>query len=102
MVRPLDAERADTVKRAVNTILYQAESPKLNIPKEERDALKSLNEDSTIMVLPVDKSRANIVPDTDTYHAKRSALIETALYQSLKGAVSLGFYSCFVTTLVKL
>ena len=42
-VSSLDAERADTVRRAVNTILQQAEPPKPNITKEERDALKSLN-----------------------------------------------------------
>jgi len=42
-VSSLDAERPDTVRRAVNTILQQAEPPKPNITKEERDALKSLN-----------------------------------------------------------
>ena len=41
-VRSLDLERADTVRRAVNTILQQAEPPKPNITKKERDALRSL------------------------------------------------------------
>ena len=82
-VRSLDAERADTVRRAVNTILQQAEPPKPNITKEERDALKSLKEDNTIMILPAAKGRANVVLDTDTYHAKMSALIETGPYQPL-------------------
>ena len=50
-----DAERADTVRRAVNTILQQAEPPKPNVTKEERDALKSLKEDNTSMTLPADK-----------------------------------------------
>ena len=82
-VRSLDAERADTVRRAVNTILQQAESPKSNITKEERAPLKSLKEDNTIMILPAAKGRANVVLDTDTYHAKMSALIETGPYQPL-------------------
>ena len=82
-VRSLDAEPADTVRRAVNTILQQVEPPKPNITKEERDALKSLKEDNTIMILPADKGRASVVLDTDTYHAKMSALIETGPYQPL-------------------
>ena len=77
------AERADTVRRAVNTILQQAEPPKPNITKEERAALKSLKEDNTIMILPADKGRASVVLDTGTYHAKMSALIETGPYQPL-------------------
>lgn len=41
-VRPLDAERADTVRRAVNDIIQQAEPPKPNITKEMQDAFQSL------------------------------------------------------------
>ena len=53
-VRQLDAEQADTVRRAVNGILQQAELPEPNITKEMRDALKSLKEDQSIMVLPAE------------------------------------------------
>ena len=35
------------------------------------------------MILPADKGRASVVLDTDTYHAKMSALIETGPYQPL-------------------
>ena len=55
-----------------------------NIAKEVRDALKSLKEDESIMVLPADKGRANVVMDTDTYRAKMSTLIENGPYQLLK------------------
>ena len=75
-VGQLDAEQADTDRRAVNGILQQAEPPKPNITKEMRDALKSLKEDESIMVLPVDKGRTSVVMDTDTYRAKISTLIE--------------------------
>ena len=75
-VGQLDAEQADTVRRAVNGILQQAEPSKPNITKEMRDALKSLKEDESIMVLPADKGRASVVMDTDTYRAKISTLIE--------------------------
>jgi len=39
-VRSLNTEGADNVRRAVNTILQQAEPPKPNITKEDRDAHK--------------------------------------------------------------
>ena len=48
-----------------------------------RDALKSLKEDESIMVLPADKGRASVVMDTDTYQAKMSTLIENGPYQLL-------------------
>ena len=69
-VRQLDAEQADTVRRAVNGILL-------------RDALKSLKEDESITVLPADKGRASVVMDTATYRAKISTLIENGPYQLL-------------------
>ena len=82
-VRQLDAEQADTVRRAVNGILQQAEPPEPNITKEMRDALKNLKEDESIMVLPTNKGRASVVMDTDTYRAKMSTLIENGPYQLL-------------------
>ena len=82
-VRQLDAEQADTVRRAVNVILQQAEPPEHNITKEMRDALKSLKEDESIMVLPADKERASVVMDTDSHRAKMSTLIENGPYQLL-------------------
>ena len=82
-VRKLDTGQADTVKRAVNGMLRQAEPPEPNITKEMRDALKSLKEDESIIVLPADKGRASVVMDTDTYRAKMSTLIENGPYQLL-------------------
>ena len=49
-----------TVRGAVNGILQQVEQPEPNITKEMRDALKSLREDESIMVLPADKGRASV------------------------------------------
>ncbi|XP_078375738.1 uncharacterized protein LOC144659173 [Oculina patagonica] len=48
-----------------------------------RDALKSLKEDESIMVLPADKGRASVVMGADTYRTKMSTLIETGPYQRL-------------------
>ena len=82
-IRQLDAEQADTVRRAVNGILQQAKPPEPNITKEMRDALKSLKEDESIMVLSADKGHVSVLMDTDTYRAKMSTLIENGPYQLL-------------------
>ncbi|KAL9965123.1 hypothetical protein ACROYT_G028877 [Oculina patagonica] len=82
-VRQLNTEQADLVRRAVNSILQQAEPPEPNITKEMRDGLKSLKEDDSIMILPADKGRASVVLDTDTYRTKMSTLIENGPYQLL-------------------
>ena len=76
-------EQTDTVRRAVNGILQQAEPPEPNITREIRDALKSLKEDESIMVHPADKGRASVVMDIDTYRAKMSTLIENGPYKLL-------------------
>ena len=82
-VRQLDAEQADTVRRAVNGILQQAEPPEPNITKEMRDAFKSLKKEESIMDLAGDKGRASLLMDTDTYRAKMSTLIKNGPYQLL-------------------
>jgi len=68
-IRSLDAERADTVRRAVNTILQQAESPKPTITKEEQDARKSLKEDNTIMILPADQGNSDFTVTNSAHSA---------------------------------
>ena len=82
-VRPLDAERADTVRRDVNTIFQQAKPLKPNITKEQQEALKSLKEDNSIMVVSAGKGRTRVVLDADTRRAKMSALIDSGPYPLL-------------------
>ena len=82
-VRQLDAERGDTFRRAFNGILQQAELQEPNITKEMQDAIESLKEDESIMVLPANKGRASVVMDADTYRAKMSTPIENGPYQLL-------------------
>ena len=69
-VRPLDTERADTVGRAVNSILKREQPPTPNITKEHQEALKSQKRDNSIKVLSAEKSRASVILDADIYHVK--------------------------------
>ena len=64
-IRPLDTEQADTVRRTVNNVLQKAVPPKPNITTEMRNALKSLKQDHSIMILPADKGCAIVVLDTE-------------------------------------
>jgi len=82
-VRQLDAEHADTVRRAVNSILQQAKPSEPNITKEMRYALNRPEEDDSIMILPADKGRPSVVMNANNYHAKMSSLIENGPYQLL-------------------
>ena len=63
-VRPLNVEQADNVRKAVNDILT---------------ALKK-----TTRSWSSDEGRASVCLDTDTYHAKMSALIGTGPYTLIK------------------
>lgn len=72
-IRTLHSEQADTIMRNVNNVLQQASLPKPNSPnitKEMREALKSLKQEESIMILPADKGRASMVLNTDIYHEK--------------------------------
>lgn len=82
-VRLLTEERADTVRKAVNIILEHAQLPTPNITKKQQDALKSLKEDNSIMVLPANEGRTSVILDAQIYQAKMTALIDSGPYQLL-------------------
>ena len=71
-----DAERADIVRRSVNTIFQQAQPPTPSITIGQQEALNSLKEG---VVLSCDKGRASVILHADTYHAKTSTLIDVYL-----------------------
>ena len=56
------------------TNLQKSEAPKLNISKEERLALKSLQSDENIIILLADKGDATVVMDKVEYSKKNRKL----------------------------
>ena len=54
-----------------------------NITREMRTALKSLKEDRSVMILPVDKGCAGVLLDANNYHKKMTSLIETGPYKTI-------------------
>ena len=66
-----NSEEATTLRTECTRILKSAKPPKSNISKEELQALSSLKQDSSIIILPADKGRSTVVMDKQQYHDNR-------------------------------
>ena len=76
--------RADELRWKVRQVLEKSKSPKPNITKEERLAIKSLQRDENIVILPADKGNATGVMDKAEYSNKLADLIENGGYCKVK------------------
>nr|XP_054761190.1 uncharacterized protein LOC129267565 [Lytechinus pictus] len=83
-ISKLTPEDRESLRKDIGTVLEQAKPPKSNITKDMEAALKSLKEDSTIMILPADKGRAAVILDTTTYRDKMDNLLSTGPYREIK------------------
>ena len=57
----LDGEVADLLRNEVVGILHNANPPKSNLTKQEREVLKSLKQNKDIVMLPADKGKEVVV-----------------------------------------
>ena len=76
--------RADELRWKVRQALEKSKSPKPNISKTERQALKSLEADKSIIILPADKGNAVVVIDRVEYSNKLADLICNVGYCKVK------------------
>ena len=59
--------------------------PKPNVTAEERKAIKKLQKETSIIILPADKGRATVIMDIDEYDAKLTEMLsDTNTYTKLK------------------
>ena len=65
-IQNLDCETIDSARREVKTVLTKAKLPKSNITYEQRRALKSSKEDTSITILPADNGHTSVVLNTET------------------------------------
>ena len=56
--------------------LNQAKPPKSNISKGERQALRTLAEEKSVMILPADKGKATVIMDTAEYEKKVKEMLQ--------------------------
>ena len=80
----LDKSEADQLRSEIVGTLKSAKPPTSNISKDERKAIKELQEEDSIMVLGADKGRATVVLDKSEYDNKMQALLsDTKTYVKL-------------------
>ena len=67
-VKDLEKEEADTIRAKVSLTLQNSKPPKDNLSKDERKALKELQSDTSIVILPADKGRSIVILNHEDYH----------------------------------
>ena len=82
-INVLSREDSEEIRREVCRSLNRAVPPKHNISKTERLALKSLRENSDIVVLPADKGNASVVLSSEEYRSKISELLSDSSYRPI-------------------
>ena len=78
-------ERKETVRAAIANVLRSAKPPSAaNVTPAERDALRKLETNADITILPADKGNATVILDTLDYVEKAKELLENPPFRKLK------------------
>ncbi|XP_062837651.1 uncharacterized protein LOC134299269 [Anolis carolinensis] len=80
----LPEEEAEEVRMETARILRNAKLPPSNITRKERQAIKDLNSDPEIIILPADKGNATVIMETKQYKEKIRQLLDPTIYKKLK------------------
>nr|XP_060622650.1 uncharacterized protein LOC132769734 [Anolis sagrei ordinatus] len=80
----LPEEEAEEVRAEAARILKKAKLPSSNITRKERQAIRDLNSDPDILILPADKGNATVIMHTEQYKEKIRKLLDPTIYRKLK------------------
>ena len=83
-IKDLEKEEADTIRAKVSLTLQNSKPPKDNLSKHELKALKELQSDTSIVILPADKGRSTVILNREDYLEKCMDHINNGPYQLLK------------------
>ena len=83
-VKDLEKEKAETIRAKASLTLLNSKPPKDNLSKDERKALKELQSDTSIVILPADKGRSTVILNREDYLEKCMDHINNGPYQLLK------------------
>ena len=83
-VKDLEKEEADMICAKVSLIRQNSKPPKDNLSKDERKALKKLQSDASIVILPTDKGRSTVILNCKDYFEKCMDHVNNGPYQLLK------------------
>ena len=80
-VKDLEKEEADTMRAKECLTLQNSKPPKDNLSKDERKALRELQSDTSIVILPADKGRSTVILNREDYLEKCMDHINNGSYQ---------------------
>ena len=80
----LPEERALEFRAEVKKCLQNAKKPRPNLSREQREALKKLREDDSIVILPADKGNATVVMNREDYDRKMADILDGGDYAVVK------------------
>ena len=80
-VKDLEKEEAYTIRAKVSLTLQNSKPPKDNLSKDERKALKELQSDTSIVILPAEKGRTTVILNREDYLEKCMNHISNGPYQ---------------------
>ena len=83
-VKDLEKEEADTVRANISLALQNSMPPKDNLSKDERKALKKLQPDTLIAILPADQGRFSVILNREDYLEICMGHINNSPYQLLE------------------
>ena len=83
-VKDLAKEESDTIHAKVSLTFQKSKPPKDNLFKDEHKALKELQSDLSIVILPADKGRSTFILNRENYLQKFIDHINNGPYQLLK------------------
>ncbi|XP_072043129.1 uncharacterized protein [Amphiura filiformis] len=82
--KKLTHPEAIQLRAKVTSALKSSKPPKSNLSKDERQAVKDLKKEDSIIILPADKGRATVILDKDEYNEKVNNLLgDTKTYEEL-------------------
>jgi len=79
----LPAEKAEEARQETVRILKNSSRPRDNLKRTERAALKTINDNVNLTILPADKGNATVVLNTSDYKLKISSLLQDPAYRKL-------------------
>ena len=82
-VKDLEQEEADTIHAKISLKLQNSKPPKDNLCKDECKALKELQSDTSIVILPADKGRSAVILNREDYLGRCMDYINNGPYQLL-------------------
>ena len=82
--RQVAPDTAELLRSGVSSVLKSTKPPKNNLSSHLRRALKDLQKDETIVILPADKGNATVVMDRMEYVEKLETMLTYDTYRKLK------------------